>query len=62
MGIYSYIGENNTQITFDTDLAMSINDFVGKNNDNMDINGEFAAKGSINLDFVILFYHIHILI
>ena len=50
----TYIGEDDTLIAFDTGPGNApINDFVlKKNSGHMDTNGNFAAKGSINLDFI----------
>ncbi len=50
----TYIGEDDTLVAFDTGPGNApINDFVSKKNSgHMDINGDFAAKGSINFDFI----------
>ena len=50
----TYIDEDDTLIAFDTGPGNApINDFVlKKNSGHMDTNGNFAAKGSINLDFI----------
>ena len=50
----SYIGDDNSLIAFDTGPGNApINDFVfKKNGGHMDINGEYASKGSVNFDYI----------
>ena len=50
----TYIGDNDTLVAFDTGPGNApINDFVRKKySGQMDTNGDFAAKGSINFDFI----------
>ena len=50
----TYIGEDDKLIAFDTGPGNApINDFVRKKNSGqMDTNGDFASKGSVNFDFI----------
>lgn len=50
----TYIGEDDKLVAFDTGPGNApINDFVRKKNSGqMDINGDYASKGSINYDFI----------
>ena len=50
----TYIGEDDKLIAFDTGPGNApINDFVNKKNSGqMDTNGDFASKGSVNFDFI----------